>query len=136
MVHKMLRLQIQVIYTQNQTKKNAKLPHNNSLNAAMHQKNQYDHAYDDLSSNTTRPGSALPSSSSSEAPPPVDTCDIRTSCPDNSAALAESPPPMILNKPVFSVASAIASATLKVPAAYVSISNTPMGPFQMAVLHP
>src|SRR5205807_2877962 len=39
------------------------------------------------------PGSSLPSSSSSEAPPPVDTQETRSARPSSLTARSESPPP-------------------------------------------
>ena len=43
------------------------------------------------------PGSSLPSRSSSEAPPPVDTHDTRSARPSSVSARTESPPPTTLN---------------------------------------
>ena len=45
------------------------------------------------------PGSSLPSRSSSEAPPPVDTCVTLSSVPYFLHAVAVSPPPMTVMTP-------------------------------------
>src|SRR4029079_1117334 len=79
------------------------------------------------------PGSTLPSRYSSEAPPPVDTCETLLATPAFFTADAESPPPMMVVAPA-AVALASASATAIVPLAVASISNTPTGPFHTMVL--
>merc|ERR1719261_364034 len=79
------------------------------------------------------PGRTLPSRSSSEAPPPVEMCDILSARPAFSTAATESPPPMIVMQPL-EVRSASVSQIANVPLAKASISNTPMGPFQITVL--
>mmetsp|Transcript_1111 Transcript_1111/g.2263 ORF Transcript_1111/g.2263 Transcript_1111/m.2263 type:complete len:218 (+) Transcript_1111:328-981(+) len=79
------------------------------------------------------PGSTLPSRSSSEAPPPVEMCDIFSARPAFSTAATESPPPMMVVQPL-PVSSASVSAMAKVPLEKASNSKTPMGPFQMTVL--
>ena len=87
------------------------------------------------SSSAATPGSVLPSRNSSDAPPPVETWLIVASSPICSTAAAESPPPTIVVAPR-AVASAIASATARVPASNGGVSNTPIGPFQTTVLAP
>lgn len=79
------------------------------------------------------PGNSLPSSNSRDAPPPVDTCEILSSAPHLATAVAVSPPPMIVITP-FCVASITASKADFVPAANLSNSNTPVGPFHSIVL--
>ena len=59
------------------------------------------------------PGSSLPSSSSSDAPPPVETHETRSARPSSWIALTESPPPTT----EYASALATASATARVPAA-------------------
>src|SRR4029079_10945426 len=81
------------------------------------------------------PGSTLPSRYSSDAPPPVDTCDTLLATPAFFTADDESPPPMMVVAPA-AVALASASATAIVPLAVASISNTPTGPFQTIVFAP
>mmetsp|Transcript_37937 Transcript_37937/g.74115 ORF Transcript_37937/g.74115 Transcript_37937/m.74115 type:complete len:235 (+) Transcript_37937:678-1382(+) len=80
------------------------------------------------------PGRTLPSRSSREAPPPVEMWDILSARPACSTAATESPPPMMVMAPL-PVHSARVWATALVPLAKASISKTPMGPFQMMVLH-
>merc|ERR1719352_158257 len=63
-----------------------------------------------LLSNAATPGSTLPSSSSKLAPPPVEMCDIFSDKPDLFTADTESPPPMMVIAPFFSVSSAKHSA--------------------------
>mmetsp|Transcript_2051 Transcript_2051/g.3787 ORF Transcript_2051/g.3787 Transcript_2051/m.3787 type:complete len:224 (-) Transcript_2051:746-1417(-) len=89
-------------------------------------------AFYGLSVRMARPGKTLPSSSSREAPPPVEMWDSFGAWPDFSAALAESPPPTIDMQVLLWSASVLATA--KVPCLKFSNSNTPMGPFQIAVL--
>src|SRR5579871_207937 len=88
-----------------------------------------------LSVSAATPGSTLPSRNSSDAPPPVETCDTLLATPAFFTADAESPPPMMVVAPA-AVALASASATAIVPLAVASISNTPTGPFQTIVLAP
>src|SRR5919112_3431644 len=78
------------------------------------------------------PGNSLPSTYSSEAPPPVEMWLILSSSPSLLTAATESPPPTTLVAPL----SATAVATPSVPLAKSSISKTPMGPFQKMVLAP
>src|SRR2546426_5640554 len=66
------------------------------------------------SSRAATPGSTFPSRNSSDAPPPVDTCENLSSSP--ATAAAESPPPTIVIAP-FVPASTSASATARVPSA-------------------
>ena len=75
------------------------------------------------------PGSVRPARNSSDAPPPVEMCVMRSRTPALPTAATESPPPTT----VVAAASATARATASVPAAKASISNTPMGPFQTTV---
>ena len=76
-----------------------------------------------------RPGSGLPSTSSSEAPPPVDRWSTMSSKPNWTSAAAESPPPTT----VVAAVTATASATTRVPSANGASSNAPIGPFQNTV---
>merc|ERR1719310_2433746 len=85
------------------------------------------------SSSLSMPGSTLPSRSSSEAPPPVETKVTLSSMSNLAAAVAESPPPMMPLLPL-AVVSATASSTALVPCEKLSNSKTPAGPFQMTVL--
>src|ERR671920_840383 len=85
-----------------------------------------------LSGRTAMPGSSLPTTYSSEAPPPVEMWLIRSSSLSLLTAATESPPPTTLVAPL----SATALATPSVPFAKSSISKTPMGPFQKMVLAP
>src|SRR4029079_14932895 len=78
------------------------------------------------------PGSSLPSSSSREAPPPVDTHEISSSSPSSETARTESPPPTT----VYPSTAATAWATAFVPAAERCHSKTPIGPFQNTVRAP
>lgn len=75
----------------------------------------------------------LPSKSSKEAPPPVDTCDRSFSLPALATTVAVSPPPTITVDP-FLVASMAASKREDEPLANAGNSNTPAGPFQRIVL--
>src|SRR5215216_4603810 len=84
------------------------------------------------SGRTAMPGNSLPSTYSSEAPPPVEIWLIRSSSPSLLTAATESPPPTTLVAPL----SATALATPSVPLAKASISKTPIGPFQKMVLAP
>src|SRR5262249_32179279 len=78
------------------------------------------------------PGSSFPSSSSSEAPPPVEIHEIRSATPASYTARTESPPPTTV-KPSH---PATARATANVPSPKPGHSNTPTGPFQTAALPP
>uniref|UniRef100_A0A182TPL9 Uncharacterized protein n=1 Tax=Anopheles melas TaxID=34690 RepID=A0A182TPL9_9DIPT len=89
------------------------------------------HIYALLSAST--PGSTLPSSSSSDAPPPVDTCDTCDSVPHLAQHDAVSPPPMIETVPAL-VAATTPSISDLVPLAKLGNSNTPGGPFQTMIL--
>src|SRR5699024_7028747 len=80
-----------------------------------------------LSAKASTPGSTFPSINSSDPPPPVETRSIASAKPQSATALAESPPPIMVNP----AASASALATAHVPPATVFISNTSVGPFQM-----
>src|SRR5207237_9407678 len=84
-----------------------------------------------LSVSASTPGSFLPSRNSSEAPPPVEMCEIFSATPAACTAATESPPPTMETAPRL-LATARAIAT--VPSAKGSISNTPIGPFQTIVL--
>mmetsp|Transcript_124616 Transcript_124616/g.352761 ORF Transcript_124616/g.352761 Transcript_124616/m.352761 type:complete len:210 (+) Transcript_124616:405-1034(+) len=79
------------------------------------------------------PGNILPSSSSSEAPPPVLQCVTLSSVPYVLQAVAVSPPPITLTDPDL-VTSTILSIMDFVPFSKGFISKTPMGPFHMMVL--
>src|SRR3954468_8278627 len=83
-----------------------------------------------LSAKAATPGSVWPPRNSSEAPPPVEMCVIRSAMPAFLTAAIESPPPMI----VVPFTAATACATALVPFANASISNTPIGPFHTTVL--
>src|SRR5579859_3533327 len=78
------------------------------------------------------PGSSIPARNSSDAPPPVEMCEILSATPADLMAFSESPPPTTLTAP--EAATAFASAT--VPLSNGGISNTPIGPFQMMVFAP
>ena len=82
-----------------------------------------------LSSRASTPGSFFPSSSSKDAPPPVESQSTLSSRPNLRSAATESPPPIT----VVPGAAATASATVRVPAANGSISKAPIGPFQSTV---
>ena len=82
-----------------------------------------------LSGSASTPGSVCPPRNSSDAPPPVEMCVMRSATPALLTAATESPPPMI----VVPFTSATARATPSVPAANASISNTPIGPFHTTV---
>src|SRR5207244_5583095 len=78
------------------------------------------------------PGSGFPSSSSSDAPPPVEIHEICSATPASWTARTESPPPTTV-KPSH---SASARATAKVPSANAGHSKTPIGPFQKTARAP
>src|SRR6266705_150991 len=82
-----------------------------------------------LSVNAATPGSSLPSSNSSDAPPPVEMNVILPASPACFTAVTESPPPMIVVAPDW----ASASATAIVPSPNSGISKTPSGPFHRIV---
>src|SRR4051812_2918471 len=86
-------------------------------------------AYPALSVSAATPGSVRPPRNSSDAPPPVEMCVIRSAIPDFFTAEIESPPPMI----VVPRTAATARAMALVPVANASISNTPIGPFHTTV---
>src|SRR5690348_17087768 len=75
------------------------------------------------------PGSSIPARNSSDAPPPVEMCEILSATPADLTAFSESPPPTTDSAP--DCAMALASAT--VPLSKGGFSNTPIGPFQMMV---
>src|SRR3982074_2813051 len=83
-----------------------------------------------FSVNAATPGSSIPAKNSSDAPPPVEMCDILSATPADLTAFSESPPPPTETAP--DAATALASAT--VPRSNGGFSNTPMGPFQIIVL--
>ncbi len=80
----------------------------------------------------TTPGSCCPPRNSSDAPPPVEMWVMRSVTPALATAAIESPPPMT----VVPLTAATAFATSSVPFANASISNTPIGPFQITVFAP
>src|SRR5262249_25104937 len=86
-------------------------------------------AYPALSVSAATPGSVRPPRNSSEAPPPVEMCVIRSAIPDCFTAAIESPPPTI----VVPLTPATARATALVPIANAAISKTPIGPFHTTV---
>src|SRR6184192_1333889 len=79
--------------------------------------------------NAARPGNSFPSSSSREAPPPVEMNVILSARPACFTAVTESPPPMMVVAPDWASASAIAM----VPSAKSGISKMPTGPFHRIV---
>src|SRR5215831_607805 len=79
------------------------------------------------------PGSFSPARNSSDAPPPVEMCEICFATPDSSTAATESPPPTIDVAPP-AVAAATAFAMPNVPCANGGRSNIPIGPFHTIVL--
>src|ERR1035441_6339939 len=78
------------------------------------------------------PGNSIPARNSSDAPPPVETCEILSATPAALMAFSESPPPTTEIAP--EVATALARAT--VPLSNGGFSKIPMGPFQITVLAP
>src|ERR1700758_1921758 len=82
-----------------------------------------------LSVSAATPGSSIPARNSSDAPPPVEMCEILSATPADLIAFSESPPPTTETAP--EAATAFASST--VPLSKGGFSNTPMGPFQMTV---
>src|SRR6266702_5191724 len=82
-----------------------------------------------LSVSAATPGSSLPSSNSSVAPPPVEVKVIFSAKPACFTAVTESPPPTTVIASDFASASAIAI----VASAKSGISKTPTGPFQKIV---
>ena len=80
------------------------------------------HRADYFSAIAATPGSTFPSRYSREAPPPVEMWLILSAKPSWIAAVAESPPPMI----VVASASARASHTATVPFLSVGFSKTPI----------
>src|SRR5437764_263763 len=85
--------------------------------------------YPALSVSAATPGSVRPPRNSSDAPPPVEMCVMRSARPAFFTAAMESPPPII----VVPFTDATAAATALVPVANASISNTPIGPFHTIV---
>src|SRR6202049_4819587 len=83
-----------------------------------------------FSVNAATPGSSIPARNSSDAPPPVEICEILSATPALCTAFSESPPPTTETAPD----SATAFATPTVPLSNGCISKTPIGPFQMMVL--
>src|SRR5688572_13646391 len=82
-----------------------------------------------LSGSTATPGRVSPPSSSREAPPPVEMCEMWPASLALLMAAIESPPPtMLIPRQV-----ATACATTLVPLARASISKTPIGPFHTTV---
>mmetsp|Transcript_50715 Transcript_50715/g.134101 ORF Transcript_50715/g.134101 Transcript_50715/m.134101 type:complete len:231 (-) Transcript_50715:814-1506(-) len=79
------------------------------------------------------PGRTLPSRSSSDAPPPVETCVTLSSVSYFLQQVAVSPPPMTVTTPAL-VTSTMVSIIDLVPDSKEAISKTPIGPFQMIVL--
>lgn len=75
----------------------------------------------------------MPSKSSRDAPPPVDTCDTSDSVFHLAQQDAVSPPPMIDTQPAF-VEATTASISPLVPVAKLGNSNTPGGPFHTIIL--
>src|ERR1700692_706604 len=79
--------------------------------------------------NAATPGSSIPAKNSSDAPPPVEMCEILSATPADFTAFSESPPPT--TETALAPATALASET--VPRSKGGFSNTPMGPFQIMV---
>src|SRR5450432_3077357 len=98
--------------------------------AAVEQNRQHFEICSYLLVKASTPGSFLPSRNSSDAPPPVERCEILSAMPAAFTAATLSPPPTI---DVAAPLSATASAIFFVPLANASISNTPIGPFQIIV---
>ncbi len=82
-----------------------------------------------LSVSATTPGNCTPPKNSSDAPPPVETCEILSLSPAVLIAFSESPPPTT----EIASESATACASAIVPTSNGFNSNTPIGPFQMIV---
>src|SRR5689334_9713313 len=74
----------------------------------------------------------MPARNSSDAPPPVEMCEILPATPADLTAFSESPPPTTDTAPDSATALAIAT----VPLSNGGFSNTPMGPFQTMVSAP
>src|SRR5579859_1550079 len=85
-----------------------------------------------LSVSAATPGSSIPARNSSEAPPPVEICEILSETPADLTAFSESPPPTTDTAPDCATALAIAT----VPLSNGGFSNTPIGPFQIIVFAP
>src|SRR3569833_1445443 len=81
-------------------------------------------------SSAATPGKVRPARNSSDAPPPVETCEILLVTPAAMIAFSESPPPTTDVAP--ESATALASAT--VPASNGGFTKMPIGPFQITVL--
>src|SRR5439155_4880636 len=84
------------------------------------------------SGSASTPGSFLPSTNSSDAPPPVETWLIWSVSPSLSTAETESPPPTTVITPS-AVREATYCAIALVPSANGAISKMPIGPFQKIV---
>src|SRR6202051_282408 len=82
-----------------------------------------------FSVNAATPGSSIPARNSSEAPPPVEMCEILSATPADFTAFSESPPPTTETAP--DCATAFPTAT--VPLSKGGFSKTPIGPFQITV---
>src|ERR1700686_1378155 len=85
-----------------------------------------------FSVSASTPGSFRPPRNSSEAPPPVEMCEILSATPDWWTAATESPPPTMEVAPP-SVALATALAMASGPFANAGISKTPIGRFYTIV---
>src|ERR1700680_3417035 len=83
-----------------------------------------------FSVNAATPGSSMPARNSSEAPPPVEMCEILSATPADFTAFSESPPPTMDTAPESATAFAIAT----VPLSKGGFSKTPIGPFHTIVL--
>ena len=81
------------------------------------------------------PGRVLPSSHSRKAPPAVEIYENWSLTPAFTSAAAVSPPPATLRTFFTFVAAATALATALVAVSNGSISNAPIGPFQIIVEH-
>mmetsp|Transcript_58606 Transcript_58606/g.153982 ORF Transcript_58606/g.153982 Transcript_58606/m.153982 type:complete len:239 (-) Transcript_58606:807-1523(-) len=86
-----------------------------------------------LSVSAETPGRSLPSRSSSDAPPPVETWVTLSSVSYFLQQVAVSPPPITVTTPAL-VTSTMVSIIDLVPDSKEAISKTPIGPFQMIVL--
>src|SRR5439155_19257634 len=80
------------------------------ISCSCHDKQRDHHffAHRYFSLNAATPGSSLPSSNSSDAPPPVEMKVILSASPACLTAVTESPPPMMVVAPDCAIASAIA----------------------------
>src|SRR5205085_803650 len=77
------------------------------------------HAGAHLSVKAATPGSTLPSRNSSEAPPPVDTCETLLATPAFFTAEAEAPPPTMVVAPASAsrlrASSSLSFSTIDLP---------------------